>query len=75
MAKIIPIKEIHKLLYHVKSLDVGQRKMVEEALAEIRADGLSKREFELMLHNLRAAYKISEIDRASIEEAFAPCFD
>ena len=75
MAKIIPIQEIHKLLYNVKTLDPEQRRVVEAELAQIRASGLARREFELMLRRLRAEYKISEIDRSALLEAFAPYFE
>jgi hypothetical protein len=75
MGKYIPIKEIHKLLYHINTLNQEQRRVVEEALTNLRSDGISRREFELLLRNLRAEYKISEIDRSALLEAFAPYFE
>lgn len=75
MGEYIPIKEIHKLLYRINTLNQEQRRAVEEALINLRSDGVSRREFELLLRNLREEHKISELDRKNINEAFAPYFE
>ena len=68
-------KEIHKILYGIKSLTASQRQLVQDALLALKSDGgMYRQEFERMLRDLRKEYAISELDRQNLEEAFGQFF-
>ena len=69
-------KEIHKILYGIKSLTASQRQLVQDALLALKSDGgMYRQEFERMLRDLRKEYAISELDRQNLEEAFQQYFE
>lgn len=68
-------KEIHKILYDIKSLTASQRQLVQDTLLSLKSDGgMYRLEFEKLLHKLRKEMTISEIDRQNLEEAFSQFF-
>ncbi|OGL65097.1 hypothetical protein A3B21_04395 [Candidatus Uhrbacteria bacterium RIFCSPLOWO2_01_FULL_47_24] len=70
MAKQLSDREINAILFKLRDkLDFKERAHVEELLKRAREGGLYKEELRKELLKLRAAFKISEGDRAAIEEA------
>ncbi|MEK7516092.1 MAG: hypothetical protein AAB562_00685 [Patescibacteria group bacterium] len=67
-------KEIHNILYGIKSLTAAQRQVVQDELLSLKSDGMYRLEFEKLLHKLRKEMTISEIDRQNLEEAFSQFF-
>ena len=69
-------KEIHKILYDIKSLTAAQRQMVQGELLSLKSDGgMYRLEFEKLLHKLRKEMTISEIDRQNLEDVFGKYFE
>jgi predicted DNA-binding transcriptional regulator YafY len=69
-------KEIHNILFGVKTLSASQRQLVQDTLLSLKSDGgMYRLEFEKLLHKLRKEMTISEIDRQNLEEAFQQYFE
>ena len=70
MAKQLSDREIDQILFKLRDkLDLKERQHVKEMLKSAREGGLYEQELHKELLKLRAAYKISEGDRAAIEDA------
>lgn len=70
MPKQLSDREIDEVLFKLRDkLDFKERSHVKEMLQGAREGGLYQEELHKELKRLRAAYKISEGDRAAIEAA------